>query len=278
MQHEYISQQLSTLCDGQISETVALNDRVDRLSSLPRQRLSSIRNPVYQAGLSHLLNGAIKHRSLEDAGSNVSQLALTPPSGAGTPEQVDSCINRYEAHTPLVSTVRTTIFGKRSRQTTSFSNWSSIFGTVTTTKTRRSPKEDEDTEPDESFNTFDEDTQTSILIRPSPWLVSIGLSYEAHISVSRSLNSWRLMQQTWRIIPSSSSIFHACREGDLKTVKGLLSRREASVWDVDEIGKTPLHVRSSAKFRSLSPTSCFKPLTRSSTPRKNIGLRFASYS
>ena len=52
------------------------------------------------------------------------------------------------------------------------------------------------------------------------------------------------MQQTWRIIPWSSPIFRACIEGDIQTVKELFSGREASVWDICESGKTPLHVRT----------------------------------
>lgn len=253
VQHEYISQHLSELRLACGSENIDLSyestngGQKEALPNLTRQRLSS--NPVHQAGLNHLLNEAIRQRasireypdptkSSDQDGHSRLVVKYDPDNSHG-----------FESPTPTV-----TVWGARRMMAGSGTKvlesrrWSSIFGTITTTKRSRRPTEENDAERDSFFSSSVEETQTSIVIHPSPWLVSIGIKYEAHTSMSWSLNGWRLMQQAWRIIPSSSSIFIACREGDLNTVRELLSRREASIWDISEDGMSPLHVSGSGIY------------------------------
>ena len=129
----------------------------------------------------------------------------------------------YQVASTLHPRVMKTKMKKRSGQLSSFSRWSGIFGTVTTTKTMRSPKKDENPEETRACNALDGETKTSIVIYPSPWIVKLGLGFAAQADISWSSNGWKLMQQTWRIIPRSSPIFRACNEGDTQTVKSRLA-------------------------------------------------------
>ncbi|TGO86594.1 hypothetical protein BPOR_0291g00130 [Botrytis porri] len=87
--------------------------------------------------------------------------------------------------------------------------------------------------------TVEEESQ--LIIYPSKWLAKLGVGYgiELYILASRG---WRYSFQPFRAVPESSLIFQFCREGNLGGVRTLLSRGDASPYDRDPLGRTPLWV------------------------------------
>jgi hypothetical protein len=69
------------------------------------------------------------------------------------------------------------------------------------------------------------------------------------ICTDDTFDNWTF--NTIRRRPWNSDIFLLCRRGDIGGVKKLLDYGEASLFDVDEDGASPLHVRSPATRRLL---------------------------
>jgi hypothetical protein len=81
-------------------------------------------------------------------------------------------------------------------------------------------------------------------VQPAQWLLKLGLRFAVQLAVSQSQMGWTHVIQTFRPIPDDSLIFDFCKVGNVEGIKTLFSRGEASPWDVDSDGWTPLHVRS----------------------------------
>lgn len=54
--------------------------------------------------------------------------------------------------------------------------------------------------------------------------------------------------RTYNVVPTNSPLFNACIYGDLEHVKNLLASGKASPFDVDDLGWTALHVRTSHSY------------------------------
>ncbi|KAF7945639.1 uncharacterized protein EAE97_004677 [Botrytis byssoidea] len=85
--------------------------------------------------------------------------------------------------------------------------------------------------------TVEEESQ--MIIYPSKWLAKLGVRYGIELSILAS-RGWRYSFQPFRAVPESSLIFQFCREGNLGGVRTLLSRGDASPYDRDPLGRTPL--------------------------------------
>jgi hypothetical protein len=72
----------------------------------------------------------------------------------------------------------------------------------------------------------------------------LGLSRGLMVS-ARSTSGWQFSIQPFRAVAEDSLIFEFCRKGNLEGVRTLFERREASPWDRDPTGQTPLWVRHS---------------------------------
>ena len=84
---------------------------------------------------------------------------------------------------------------------------------------------------------------TSIRIHPAQWLVRLGIYYGLNFAFEHNAHVWKHTLTTFRPVPNDASIFSACRVGDVPFVGRLLANGQASVWDCDDTGWTPLHVR-----------------------------------
>ena len=219
-------------------------DKAEKLTLAVQRPAFSLGNPVHRAGLNNLLNEAAKQRSLDSGSCDMPQESKTPSVEACSCEQIRSCMDNYRVESSVHPRASMAKIDNRSRRLSSSSRWSGIFGTVATKKTIRLPMKDETAEGPQAYDDIADETQTSIIVYPSPWLVKLGLGFAAQADISWSLHGWKLMQQTWRIIPYNSPIFRACKYGDIKTVAELFAERKASVWDISESGETLLHVRS----------------------------------
>ncbi|KAL3462753.1 nucleoside phosphorylase domain-containing protein [Aspergillus heterothallicus] len=87
------------------------------------------------------------------------------------------------------------------------------------------------------------ETQTSFIFHPAPWLMRFGLRYGLKAMAINHHRAWRYSIQPICAVPDDSLIFVFCARGNVDAVRELLSRREASVSDMDTRGWTPLHVR-----------------------------------
>jgi hypothetical protein len=94
------------------------------------------------------------------------------------------------------------------------------------------------------------DDQVRIIFRPATWLMRLGLAYELHLAFFQSSRVWKGVFQMYQPVPDDSLIFEFCRTGNIEGVQLLLSRKGASVWDVNSNGWTPLHVSFEPKFSS----------------------------
>jgi hypothetical protein len=95
------------------------------------------------------------------------------------------------------------------------------------------------------------DYKVRVIFRPATWLMRLGLAYEMHLALFRSSRVWKGTFQTYQPVPNDSLIFEFCRTGNIEGVQQLLSRKEASVWDVNSNGWTPLHVSFEAKVSPI---------------------------
>ena len=103
---------------------------------------------------------------------------------------------------------------------------------------------------DEGQNLFEDNTahynsETSFTVHPSRWVQLCGINYGIQVAFSKSLTGlqWRL--RTHRAVPDDAEIFEACRRGDVDTVRLLFHERQASPFDTNSRGFTPLFVSPS---------------------------------
>ena len=79
-------------------------------------------------------------------------------------------------------------------------------------------------------------------LHPADWLIWLGMKSSLDVMISRSTSGWKNTFKTFRAVPVNSLIFEFCVTGNLDGVRSLLTRGDASVWDRDPDGRTPLHV------------------------------------
>jgi hypothetical protein len=101
---------------------------------------------------------------------------------------------------------------------------------------------------------------------------------------AQATSGWQYSIQTFRAVEESALVFEFCREGNLEGLKSLFRRGEASPWDRDPEGQTPLLVRF-VFARCTGLTSCFLcwnfPLSNvtsgclSVSPTRCCGVSFA---
>lgn len=84
---------------------------------------------------------------------------------------------------------------------------------------------------------------SSLAYYPSSWLLKVGLKVGMEIALINSQRGWKCSLSSIRAVPDNSLVFRFCQSGNIEAVRELFSRGEASVYDVDSEGQTPLHVR-----------------------------------
>ena len=83
--------------------------------------------------------------------------------------------------------------------------------------------------------------ETRYVFYPPTLLQMLGISYGMQIT-SRSTAGWQYTLNIFRAVPENAPIFQFCRDGNLPAVRTLLTTGNASVWDLDPMGRTPLSV------------------------------------
>ncbi len=87
-------------------------------------------------------------------------------------------------------------------------------------------------------------TETSISIYPKPWLLGRGFALSYSTSGQGWLPQIGFQFRQYNIRSEEALIFEFCLFGNVEGVRSLLRRREASPFDTDPEGWTPLHVCS----------------------------------
>jgi hypothetical protein len=118
---------------------------------------------------------------------------------------------------------------------------STIFGSVRlhtrryrTTRPKRLTNTSDSKEDEESVNW--------LTIRPAPWIVAAGLKYGINMTFWQTSTSWKHNLQTFRPVSNDAEIFMNIRWDDEETVWELINEGKASIWDMNEVGRTPLMV------------------------------------
>ena len=83
---------------------------------------------------------------------------------------------------------------------------------------------------------------TAIRIHPARWLIRLGVSYGLQFAAQEHSQRWMHTLTTFRAVPDDAAIFSACYRGDLEGVTKLFTDGQASIWDTNTDGMTPLHV------------------------------------
>lgn len=118
-----------------------------------------------------------------------------------------------------------------------------FFGTVYTRsiQTLMDPSDEHEEFDDQSSHC---ESRTMLILRPSKWLMRIGLKYGLNVGLSNSsISGWKHTLRTFTLVPDNSPIFELSAAGNILAVKSLLASGNASARDTDSYGRTALHVR-----------------------------------
>jgi len=88
------------------------------------------------------------------------------------------------------------------------------------------------------------ETDVTCVVYPNAGGKILGMSRGVLLS-GRATSGWQFSIQPFRAVPENALIFEFCRNGNLEAVRSLFERGEASPWDRDPAGLTPLWVRLS---------------------------------
>ncbi|KAL4881847.1 hypothetical protein BJY04DRAFT_217916 [Aspergillus karnatakaensis] len=87
-----------------------------------------------------------------------------------------------------------------------------------------------------------EETTTWVAFRPAPWLRRLGLNYGVNATYYVHPSVWQFTLQPFRTVSDNSIVFSFCQDGNIGAVSRLIERGEASVYDTDSTGWSPLHI------------------------------------
>ncbi len=95
------------------------------------------------------------------------------------------------------------------------------------------------------FSTDLLERETRFIFHPAQWLLRGGLRYGIDVLFTQATQGFTYQLRTLRTVPDDSLIFEFCQKGNLDGIISLFRRKEASPWDVNSYGLTPLHVSHS---------------------------------
>jgi hypothetical protein len=99
------------------------------------------------------------------------------------------------------------------------------------------------------------EAENTIIIYPKATGRFFGITRGMLLS-AQATSGWQYSIQPFRAVEESALVFEFCREGNLEGLKSLFRRGEASPWDRDPKGQTPLLVRLLIA-RCTDLASCF---------------------
>jgi hypothetical protein len=182
----------------------------------------SIKNSIYRAGFEMGTNAAF--RQVLEGAREVQELRL-----GNSPTNVHSEDNDFKA-IPSIRRIRN--FAKR-YNTTNENLFCRIYFDLNVYHIHTS---------ESSNDPFTIEYNSYYRIRPSWWLMKLGLKHELGLSIDKTASGWQQKIRVFYPVPDDSLIFDFIRSGNIQGVQSLLYDRKASVWDTNTCGKTPLLV------------------------------------
>ncbi|KAI9877747.1 MAG: hypothetical protein M1830_002943 [Pleopsidium flavum] len=219
-------------------------------SALQRTMVETIRNvvesPEVQEVIAHEINTkalAAARAQPQDEDTFISSKKVTECEGNAEDASKAKRLALHKRHQVTGATSR---YRPRLREVEcykSYTKHTSFFGvlrihTKTLQLNREQDPEDDVQEPDEATIRF----ETSFSLHPACWLLAIGFSYGLRFEILKTCQQgWKQSLSTFRAVPDDALIFGLCAQEDIQAVGNLIQKGQASVWDTDCRGCTPLH-------------------------------------
>jgi len=199
-----------------------INDHTTEVLAEIRQRTSQISNPVHRYGAEIDISQAIREATNRNATEMQSQAIAFTSNFA----PLKNCISKRRQRCMRY-------------QTSTISNIFGKFDVISQTNYvyYGATNDDEIMENEDQYG-----HTTTTHIHPSQWLIKLGLGYRIKVAAKQSSQGLSHSLQSFNAVPDDSPIFDFCSKGDIKNVQRLLGNREATPWDADSLGRTPLHV------------------------------------
>ena len=216
--------------DTVTSISIDTRDIADHLQALRvecRKTTASIGNPMARFWFENMMDKALTQLS---RGLNASS-RLDGTSTADS--QVNGDAASKMPKRPPVSQYR--------RTQTYLSETSSFFGTLYVVSKATPPLEIEDSD-DEVEDIAPEHFQTTITFHPSQWFLRFGVSFGIEVLLAKSIEGLNCGIKSYRAVPDHALIFELCRQGNNKAIRRLFDSGQASPWDRDSCGETPIFV------------------------------------
>ena len=96
----------------------------------------------------------------------------------------------------------------------------------------------------DSFQDLETHEEVRAWYRGPAWLVNRAWAFHA----VKARNGWDCCFRQYNIIPSSSPVFRHAGRGNVMGLRELFDTNQASPWDCDNNGWTPLHVRDTGSL------------------------------
>lgn len=253
MQYTYLDQNLTAISEGfaglhlkRCSTTVTtstngpsdINDHVVDLRAEIEQMTRAISNPWLKAGLQMGMDKAVQDL--------VSSLKMnTIPRRPTEPTDRASCVDLQTDIEKGITNSMPPLLRKRSRrrylQGTYTSITKTLFGVFYSMSRKYQVKVgSSETLRESEFDHYE--YETHFILHPAQWLLQWGVNFGLDMAITKSVQGWKNSMRTFRAVPDNSLIFEFCKSGNTMGVRSLLSRGEASPWDTNSLGWTPLHV------------------------------------
>ena len=264
------TQTVSGTVSTETHDAVDVQGHVESLQTEMRRVTAGVPQPWIQSGMRVVIDKAVQgmadklntedvtkgnHQEVADTrrGDNSTSRGYSNP-GSDVESARDSAQLRDESRNRRVRHL-----GMKHFHGTYASITSSVFGTIYLCTNKFYVKdpitaEDSDGEADSSIM-----IETNFTFYPSRCLMWWGLNYGFQVIISKDSTSWKNSLQTFHAVPDNALIFEFCEQGNVMAVNSLLAKGQASPWDTNSKGWTPLHV-SLIPYTQQRVTGLIKPI------------------
>jgi len=206
-------------------------------SLIPNQMYQAALKQCFQLALTNMFESGTLEQLMNETICRVNTLEVMCP-GTYTFDNVDIITMDGEKQRTSVKAVPSSL---RRRQRRSFayhqiSSTEILIGKIWIRKTNIS------FESSATPFTGSSESITTSIFYPASWLMRMGVNYGVEASFRPSVHGCRFDFTTVHAVPDDSLVFDLCGRGDLIGVRRLLERCDASVYDRNSKGWTPLHV------------------------------------